>query len=73
MCDNCGAENLILVSSRKNSYAKDLRQGKGYIDGDIPEDLGVGCGKNVEFVFCTICGKIQGEFPKNHKELGIKT
>lgn len=67
MCQRCGSKRVIGVSGKCSDSFSAMRH---YDDGTfqekigyVPEDLGIGEDKYMDFDYCLDCGQIQGQFP----------
>jgi hypothetical protein len=65
-CIKCNSIKLLSVCghSRDSFDMTNLETGEEY-DGYVPEEIGIGGGDDVEFIYCANCGQIQGAFPVN--------
>ena len=67
-CTYCGSEKVVSVSAKCSDLFSVSFDGTEY-DGYPLCGLGIGGGTDyVEFDFCLICGRIQGDFPKEIPE-----
>lgn len=62
-CQKCKSERVLEIQG-KVSDCFDMwdNQGREY-SGYVPDDLGIGGNKDIQFHYCLECGQIQGEFP----------
>ncbi len=62
-CQRCENIALIGVTGKTSDRCFMAHLHREY-DGYVLRDMGVGGGDYLEFVFCTNCGQIQGEWPR---------
>ena len=62
-CQRCGAVSIVEVCGKTSDGCHMKHLHREY-DGYVLRDMGVGEGDYLEFDFCTSCGQIQGEFPR---------
>lgn len=67
VCDSCGRNILLSFAGTLKTAAYNLLLGKfsvDYFEGSHLESFNLGYGsKQIEFLLCINCGKIQGTFP----------
>ena len=63
-CKKCKSSNMVSVSGKTSDlchvyYHDKDEESNGY----VPDNIGIGGGDYIEFVYCLNCGTISGNFP----------
>ena len=61
-CQACKSDRIIHMYGKVSDLCV-VTIGENEHDGNVPNDLGVGGGDDIEFSYCADCGQIQGDFP----------
>lgn len=67
-CLKCDSDRLIDVGGKTSDCYGHVYKGKSY-DGYVPENIGIGGGDYIEFIYCLDCGQIQDTFPKDDPQV----
>jgi hypothetical protein len=65
-CQRCKSERNTYITAKCSDMCNVMQyKDSGYVEhnGYVPEDIGIGGGDYVEFVYCLDCGQIHGKFP----------
>ena len=76
-CDKCGSKKIASINAHCIDSFSFFYGGKEY-NGYVPEKVGIGYryggaedsgGDDVSFYYCIDCGKMQGKFPLDEKQI----
>jgi len=62
-CQTCKSERLVQISAHaRDCFDAVFADGEEH-SGYYPENIPLGCGDDMSFIFCLDCGQIQGNWP----------
>ena len=61
-CQNCKSDRIVSLYGKCNDLCV-VTIGENEHEGQVPNDLGIGGGDDIEFEYCADCGQIQSDFP----------